>query len=99
MSKAMDAYVEKYGLTDEQLKQWNAYRQRVRWLTAKSYKEHRELINPFNLKRGVHDWHLDHRVPVIEGFLKNIPPEIIAAKENLQMLPAFENLSKGRSVL
>lgn len=95
MSKAMDAYIEKYG-RDFDVTLWEEYRTKVRRLTEKTYKQHKFEINPLNLKRGVRTFHLDHRMPIIEGFLQGIPAEQIAAKENLQILPAFDNLSKGR---
>lgn len=92
---AMDAYIEKYG-RDFDVTLWEEYRTKVRRLTEKTYKQHKFEINPLNLKRGVRTFHLDHRMPIIEGFLQGIPAEQIAAKENLQILPAFDNLSKGR---
>lgn len=95
MSKAMEAFIEKYG-RDFDVTLWEEYRTKVRRLTEKTYKAHRLEINPLNLKRGVHTYHLDHKMPIIDGFLQGIPAEQIAAKENLQILPAFDNLSKGK---
>lgn len=94
--KAMAGYIEKYG-RDFDVALWEEYRTKVRRLTEQTYKKHKFEINPLNLKRGVHTYHLDHKMPIIEGFLQGIPAEQIAAKENLQILPAFDNISKGRS--
>jgi hypothetical protein len=91
----MDAYIEKYG-RDFDVTLWEEYRTKVRRLTEQTYKQHKFEINPLNLKRGMKTFHLDHRMPIIEGFLQGIPAEQIAAKENLQILPAFDNISKGR---
>lgn len=95
MSKAMDAFIEKYG-RDFDVTLWEEYSTKVRRLTEKTYQKHKHEINPLNLKRGVHTYHLDHKMPIIEGFLQGIPAEQIAAKENLQILRAFDNISKGR---
>ena len=56
----------------------------------------KEEINPLNLPRGMHSYHLDHIISIADGFEQGLPYKVIAAKENLQMLSAFDNLSKGR---
>jgi hypothetical protein len=97
MKKALDAYVEKYGMSEERAAEWEGYRQTVRRLSDQNYRLHKDIINPLNLNRGVHTHHLDHRTPIIEGFLQGFEPTFVARVENLQMLPATKNLSKGRS--
>lgn len=82
---AMAAFIEKYG-RDFDVTLWEEYSTKVRRLTEKTYQKHKHEINPLNLKRGVHTYHLDHKMPIIEGFLQGIPAEQIAAKENLQIL-------------
>lgn len=98
MSIAMAAYEEKYGITPEQLADLERYTKKVRGLTGKTYKLYEGEINPLGLKRGQgpDDWHLDHITPIVFGFKNNLPPEFIAREENLQMLTAKDNLSKGR---
>jgi hypothetical protein len=96
MSKAMEAFMAKYGLTEEDVKHWELYRIKVRRLTDVCYRQYQTEINPLDLKRSTHDWHLDHKKSIIQCFLDGDTPEVAACKENLQMLPAFENLSKGR---
>jgi hypothetical protein len=95
ISKAMAAFVEKYG-RDFDIQKWVDYRQTVRKLTEATYKKYKADINPLNLKRGMRTFHLDHRIPIIQGFVSGLPPEVLAARENLQILPAFDNISKGR---
>lgn len=96
MSKAMAAFVQKYGIKDVHL--WERYRKKVRTLTEAVYKEHKSTINPLNLPRtrGSRGYHLDHRKAIVQCFLDGDPPEFAARLENLQMLQAVLNLSKGR---
>jgi hypothetical protein len=96
MAKAMTAYLEEYG-RDFDVALWEEYSTKARRLTEKTYQMHKDEINPLNLKRGYRTYHLDHKMPIIEGFLQGIPVEVIAAKENLQILKAEVNLSKGRN--
>ncbi len=96
MIAARKGYKEKYGIDESRIGEWNTYRRVTRSLTAKTYRENESEINPGALQRGMKTYHLDHIVPIIFGFLNNIPPAEIARKENLQLLPAKENLSKAR---
>jgi len=95
MKPAMEAFIEKYG-RDFDVKLWEEYSTAARRMSERTYHAHKHEINPLNLKRGYRTYHLDHKMPIIEGFLQGIPVEVIAAKENLQILKAFDNLSKGR---
>jgi hypothetical protein len=77
------------------------YRSRVTLLTEKVYQEYEYDINPSGVKRtkcGNKGFQLDHIYPVSAGFENNVPPELIAARENLQMLSWEDNLSKGTTV-
>lgn len=94
MAKALEGYVEKFHI--DNVEEFDDYTRHVRKLTEQTYKKNKFEINPLNLKRGIRTYHLDHKVPIIQGFLQGIPAEVIAAKENLQILPALSNLSKGR---
>lgn len=96
MAVAMSAYEAKYGITEEQMVEYERYCKKVRHLSDKVFKEHHDEINPLQHKRGMHSYHLDHIMPIIEGFIQGLTPEFVARKENLQMLPAKDNLSKGR---
>lgn len=44
------------------------------------------------------DYHLDHIIPLSYGYTYNIPFEIIGSFFNLQVIPAKENLMKGREI-
>lgn len=84
------------GIPDHLLTKWEVYRKTVRRLSDRNYRLNKHLINPLGLNRGVHTYHLDHRTPIVEGFLQGLEPEFVARVENLQMLAATENISKGR---
>lgn len=92
---ATAASSEKYGIKDVHI--WTRYRKKVRNLTEATYRQFIGQINPENLKRSTHDWHLDHRKAIVQCFLDGDPPEFAARRENLEMLTAYDNLSKGRS--
>lgn len=40
-------------------------------------------------------YHWDHKISIIDGYKNNIPVYLIASRENLELVPAFDNLSKG----
>lgn len=48
-------------------------------------------------KRGA-DYHLDHIVPVRYGYKKQIPIELMASAENLQILSKTDNIKKGNKI-
>jgi hypothetical protein len=81
--------------SDEEIKSYEKYRQKVTYLSDKSYLENIDLINPEKLNRGHLTNHLDHIYPVILGFVNNIDAELISNYKNLQLLPHLENRSKG----
>lgn len=96
-AKATAGFVAKYGIDPARIGEWEIYRHTVRRLTERTYRLHRAEINPLNLIRGRSTYHLDHRMPIIEGFVRGLDPAALAVKENLQILPALDNLSKGRT--
>lgn len=71
-----------------------AYRRQVRDLSNKNFMKYYHDINPLNLRRG-RDFHLDHIISILYGFLKNVPPEEIASPTNLRIIPAKDNIKKG----
>lgn len=77
---------------------WIDYRSVVRRLTENVYAKHKDEINPLGLKRGKgpNDYHLDHIVSIAQCWEMGLEPEVVACKENLQMLTSFDNISKGR---
>lgn len=84
----------------DQLSEWQQYSKEVRNATERVYRAHKQEINPNDFKRAARTepnaYELDHIVSVYYGFRNNIPAELIASKENLQMLPWRENGAKGR---
>lgn len=81
-------------LTDEDMVKIEKYKKQVRALTAKNYKLFKNIINPENLKIGKKEYHLDHKYSIYEGFKNKVDYRVISAKENLQIIPFRENLSK-----
>lgn len=73
------------------------YRRKVSAQTRKSYKNHKDKINPCNLKRGqkMGDYQIDHIFSVLTGYLQDVDPKIIGSHHNLRMLTVFENSSKS----
>ena len=98
-TQAMLDGVEKRKFSDVELINYRKYRNRLANLTEKVYNQFRKEINPNDYVRGVAGqdgaYHLDHIIPARFGFDNAIPPEVLAEKKNLQMLPWRENLKKG----
>lgn len=65
----------------------------VGMLTEQTYKEHKHLLDPNDLRSK--DWHLDHTYSVIEGYRNEIDPAIISCVTNLKIISSTENLSKN----
>lgn len=81
-------------LSDKEIEEFRIYSKVVRALTAKTYKLNKNYINPKNLEIGKNKNHIDHRYSVFEGFRNKVNPKIISSKENLEVIPAKQNLSK-----
>lgn len=71
------------------------YKTHVWTMTNKNYRKYKDIVDPNGLRSR--EYHLDHIVSVREGFEKNVPPYIIADIKNLIVIPAFDNLSKGKA--
>lgn len=80
---------------------YKKYAGRVHRLTRHTYEKYKNEINPYGHKRtlcGVENgYQLDHIIPIKFGFENNIPPEVLAEKNNLRMLPWKENLMRNYS--
>jgi hypothetical protein len=72
----------------------DVYRRRVRHLSLKTYEKHYQLINPLGLPRG-NDFHLDHKLSIVDGFNAGISEGIMSSWQNLTILPANQNRSKS----
>lgn len=73
--------------------EWEQYREKVINYTRSSWINYEHLINPNNYDRGK-EYELDHKFSITEGFLNNIPPEVIGNHVNLELLPKSINRSK-----
>jgi hypothetical protein len=93
---------EEYRITlrKDSTPEYKRYCNRVHVLSRKIYEQFKHEINPNNYPRGLAGeqgvYHLDHIVSIRYGFDNNLLPEAVARKENLQMLPWKENISKGK---
>jgi len=77
------------GLTKEQ------YRHRSQQYADTQYARHKHILDPDNLRSK--DCHLDHIYSVSNGFINDVPVNIISDISNLRMIPATENYAKHRS--
>jgi hypothetical protein len=77
---------------------FQAFANRVRWLTEKNYRVFKHLINPNGVKRtrcGVSGgYQLDHIISLQRAFESGMCPEKCASVENLQILPWKVNRTK-----
>lgn len=83
-----------YQIPDEQLSEWQTYQKDVQKFTRKAWRLERDKIKDSHLKRGRTTHHLDHIVSVYDGFVNNVPPEIIGSHFNLRLYAASKNCSK-----
>lgn len=86
-------------IPDEFLSDYQIYRKKVKRLTERTYKAHKNIINPNNLERvtnGKNGFQLDHKYSIIEGFLNDVKPEIISHYCNLQMIEWSNNRTKSK---
>jgi hypothetical protein len=90
----------KHGNYNPNKSRFDSFKNRVRGLTKTTYNNCKEQINPLNLIRtpsGVHGgYQLDHIISIKRGFEEGISPEILASKENLQMITWEQNLERRK---
>jgi len=84
-------------LTEDDLLKLKNYNRQVRALTAKTYRIHKEFINPKNLKIKRGFYHLDHKFSISQGYKHNVDPKIISSKENLEVISEKDNLTKNKN--
>lgn len=73
---------------------WAQYKFRVKYLTSRLYKKHKDIINPNDLPIGICAYQIDHIYSIRHGFENNVDPEIVASLPNLRLLWHTENKSK-----
>ena len=64
-------------------------------LSNRIYRKFKHIINPNNLKRSYYDYSLDHMYSIKDGFINNIPFDIVANICNLKIISSFDNYSKN----
>lgn len=88
----------KPGLRKHDLPEYRKYKNRVAVLTAQTYKQYKDIINPLNHPRGLAGvegaYHLDHIKMVRECFDEGLSPEQASDVTNLRMLPWRENVMR-----
>ena len=72
---------------------WATYEGIVDRITRESWIYHQNKINPNNLVRG-NQYELDHMYSKHQGFLNNIPPEVIGHYANLKLITRHSNRKK-----
>jgi hypothetical protein len=93
--KRTDKFNEARGCTLAESKDtWFIYRRTVYKMSERSYNRYKNIINPDDLPRGRHLYHLDHKFSVLDGFKNNIAPYVLANPTNLQMLSESKNIAK-----
>ena len=84
---------------DEKLKNpfsvTRAYYRKVMFWTHFHWKENIDLINPQNFERSYWEYHLDHIYSIRDGFINNVPPEVIGHWTNLRLMPRLDNQKKN----
>lgn len=82
--------------------EWQKYKTDVSAATYATYKKYKTRINPTNLPRGIAgiegNYHLDHIVPKRFCFDNNIPVEVCAGVDNLQMIGWRENVGSRNHI-
>ncbi len=81
-------------INDEVIEGFSDYKKVVMNRTITIYRNNKIIINPKNLKRSKKEYHIDHLFSIKQGFLQNIPIEIITHPCNLQMIYYKDNLKK-----
>lgn len=99
MAIALDGYIKKFNLDERAKTELSAYTSKVRGLSEAVYRNNISIINPNHHTRSQECWHLDHKIPIVECFMRGWTPSEAAHISNLQMLPAAENLKKGRKII
>jgi CHAT domain-containing protein len=72
----------------------NQYRHRCQQYANTQYERYKNLLDPDN-QRGKH-WHLDHIYSVTDGFLNDVPINIISDISNLRLISDKENYKKHK---
>jgi len=87
-----DVYTRKQftssGLTRKQ------YKHRAQQYATTQYNRYKDLLDPFGI-RG-RDWHIDHVYSLTDGFINDVPINIISHVSNLCLISAKDNYAKNK---
>ena len=70
------------------------YSHRCQQYANTQYQRHKDLIDPEG-ERGKH-WHLDHIYSITDGFINDVPVNIISDVSNLRLISDKENYKKHK---
>lgn len=71
------------------------YRNRCHQYLETQYQKYKHILDPEN-KRGKY-WHIDHVYSVFDGFLNNVPINVISDVSNLRLIKDTDNYKKHKS--
>lgn len=81
-------------IDDDLVSDFESYRKVVINRTMTIYRNNENIINPDKLKRGKKLFHIDHKFSIKQGYLNNIPIEILTHPCNLHLIHYQDNLEK-----
>lgn len=81
-------------LNDNLSKYYKYYKKLLINRTNTIYRNNKHIINSHELLRGHKTYHLDHKYSIKQGFINNLPIEIMSHPCNLQMVYYKDNLIK-----
>lgn len=100
IANAAVVYKKMFGRTYD-VKKWEDYKNRAWEATMITYRANMKLLNPNNYPRyrgAPNQHHIDHIVPMIEGFKRQLPVELLGSLENLRVVLATANLRKKQKL-
>lgn len=71
------------------------YSRRCHQYAVTQYERHKHILDPEN-KRGK-NWHVDHIYSITDGFINDVPINIISDISNLRLISATDNYKKNKS--
>lgn len=77
------------GLTRQQ------YKHRAQQYAFTQYNRYKDILDPTRLRSK--EWHVDHVYSMTDGFINDVPINIISDISNLRMLPAADNYKKNKN--
>jgi hypothetical protein len=81
-------------INEDMIDDFIKYKKLVINRTITVYRNNQNMINPNNLKRSKKSYHIDHLFSIKQGYINNLPIEILSHPCNLHMIYYKENLIK-----